>query len=283
MSPTRRSISSRFRGVCLAALLSATPGLARAQDAAPATFNTASWVLIFVAFCLALALVRQSRARQAETARADLLADELDRERALVETSPEAIICWDTGSGEQKLSDAAARILGCTISDPVSADTIAALAVDDERAGLQKAVSSLISDGVEFHSRFDATGDKRFELSGRAMDQDGGKPLAVLWLRDDTSAAIETADARRIGDGFRKLLDSFPFPVWRRGRWLDFEYVNPAYREAVEAPADTHPDSVPELPPARCRTADGRSPPVPPRSAMARQRHITSSRRATGG
>ena len=35
--------------------------------------------------------------------------------------------------------------------------------------------------------------------------------------------------------------------MWRRGRWLDFEYVNPAYREAVEASADTHPDSVPEL------------------------------------
>ena len=99
MSPTSRSITPRPEGACLTALLSAVPALAHAQVAAPAAFNTASWVLIFVAFCLALVLVRQSRARQAEAARADRLADELDRERALVETSPEAIICWDTGIG----------------------------------------------------------------------------------------------------------------------------------------------------------------------------------------
>ena len=86
MSPTRRSITPRPEGVCLKALLSAVPALAHVQDAAPAAFNTASWVLIFVAFCLALALERQSRARQVEAARADRLADELDRERALVET-----------------------------------------------------------------------------------------------------------------------------------------------------------------------------------------------------
>ena len=58
MSPTSRSITPRPEGVCLSALLSAVPALAHAQDAAPAAFNTASWVLIFVALCLALALVR---------------------------------------------------------------------------------------------------------------------------------------------------------------------------------------------------------------------------------
>ena len=66
MSPTRRSITPRPEGVCPTALLSAVPALAHAQDAAPAAFNTASWVLIFVAFYLALALVRQCQAGRSD-------------------------------------------------------------------------------------------------------------------------------------------------------------------------------------------------------------------------
>ncbi|MGB0630904.1 MAG: ATP-binding protein [Alphaproteobacteria bacterium] len=247
MRPTPRIRLSRPHGLCLAALPVVWPGFAHAQNDAPPVMTQATWIAVIAALILALALARQVRGRRAETARANALAAELDRERALVETAPEAIICWDTGSGEQKLSTAAARILGCTEADPVSADTIAGLAVEDARSELREAVADLIADGTEFHTRFDAPGDKRFELSGRAIIQDGRKPLAVLWIRDDTSAALETTAAQRVGDGLRKLLDSFPFPVWRRGRWLDFEYVNPAYREAVEADADTDPDSVPEL------------------------------------
>ena len=248
MRPTPLLRFSRFKGVCLTGLLALWPATAPAQDGGmlPAA-TTATWIAALVALAFALAFVWQLRAYRAEKARAEKLLAELDRERALVETSPEAIICWDTGSGEQKLSAAALRILGCAVSDPVSADTVAALAAEDDRSGLRDAVAALIADGAEFDMRFDAPAEKRFELSGRAIQQDAGKPLAILWIRDDTPAAIETAEAQRIGDGFRKLLDSFPFPVWRRGRWLDFEYVNPAYRKAVEAPEDADPDAVAEL------------------------------------
>ncbi|CAN0467766.1 unnamed protein product, partial [Laminaria digitata] len=69
----------------------------------------------------------------------------------------------------------------------------------------------------------------------------------VLWLRDDSAAAAETAAAHRLGDGYRRLLDSFPFPVWRRSRSLDLEYVNPAYRDAVEAVPDADTAILPEL------------------------------------
>lgn len=252
--------------------------------------TTATWIAALVALAFALAFVWQLRAYRAEKARAEQLLAELDRERALVETSPEAIICWDTGSGEQKLSAAALRILGCAVSDPVSADTVAALAVEDDRSDLRDAVAALIADGAEFDMRFDAPAEKRFELSGRAIQQDAGKPLAILWIRDDTPAAIETAEAQRIGDGFRKLLDSFPFPVWRRGRWLDFEYVNPAYRKAVEAPEDADPDAVAELA-AGALPDRGRA--IAARAAETRDRQTEthyiiaagdiSSRRATGG
>jgi signal transduction histidine kinase len=91
------------------------------------------------------------------------------------------------------------------------------------------------------------SGMRRYALCGRAIDQGAQGHLAVLWLRDDTIAATETAAAIRIGDGFRKLLDSFPFPVWRRRRELTFDYVNPAYLDAVEAEPEARPDDAPEL------------------------------------
>ena len=88
---------------------------------------------------------------------------------------------------------------------------------------------------------------RRYALCGRVIDQGAQGHLAVLWLRDDTIAATETAAAIRIGDGFRKSLGSFPFPVWRRRRELTFDYVNPAYLDAVEAEPEARPDDAPEL------------------------------------
>ncbi|MGZ0246835.1 MAG: PAS-domain containing protein, partial [Alphaproteobacteria bacterium] len=43
------------------------------------------------------------------------------------------------------------------------------------------------------------------------------------------------------------MLDSFPFPVWRRLRALDLDYVNPAYRDAVEAVSGAEAAALSEL------------------------------------
>jgi PAS domain-containing protein len=91
------------------------------------------------------------------------------------------------------------------------------------------------------------SGMRRYALCGRVIDQGAQGHLAVLWLRDDTIAATETAAAIRIGDGFRKSLGSFPFPVWRRRRELTFDYVNPAYLDVVEAEPEARLDDAPEL------------------------------------
>ena len=89
--------------------------------------------------------------------------------------------------------------------------------------------------------------ERRYALRGRAIGEEEIGRLTVLWIRDDSAAAAETADAERIGDGYRKLLDSFPFPVLRRLRSLDLDYVNPAYRDAVEAASGADATALPEL------------------------------------
>jgi signal transduction histidine kinase len=60
-------------------------------------------------------------------------------------------------------------------------------------------------------------------------------------------SAAEIAAAQRTGDGYWRLLDSFPFPVWRRLRALDLDYVNPAYRDAVEAVSGAEAAALSEL------------------------------------
>jgi len=200
-----------------------------------------------VALCLLLATVHYRRRLTETEARAADLQDRLEREQALVDSSPEAIICWDTVTGDQKLSPDAVRMIGCAADDEVGAERIAGLVSEARASGIRAAVAALIASGTDFDALVPGFGERRYALRGRSIPQGAGGHLAVLWLRDDSDAARETAASQRQADGFRKLLDSFPFPVWRRRQSLDLDYVNPAYREAVEAGADTAPGNLPEL------------------------------------
>ena len=240
--------ASRSAAAVAAGLAASLPVSARAADGGIFSGATISAsVAVIVAICLLLAAVHyRRRLGEAET-RATDLEIRLEREQALVETSPQAIICWDTTTGDQKLSSGAARMLGCTIDDAVGAEQVAALVTDARSAGTRAAVAALIASGTEFDDIVPGNGDRRYALRGRAIPQQAGGHLAVLWLRDDSEAARETTAAHRQSEGFRKLLDAFPFPVWRRQRSLDLDYVNPAYRAAVEAAAETDPKNIPEL------------------------------------
>lgn len=204
-------------------------------------------VAAIVALCLLLATVHCRRRLTESEARAADLEARLEREQALVDSSPQAIVCWDTSTGDQKLSPGAVRMIGCAADDEVGAEQIAGLVSEARASGIRAAVAALIASGTDFDALVPGFGERRYALRGRSIPQGSGGHLAVLWLRDDSGAARETAAAQREADGFRKLLDSFPFPVWRRRRSLDLDYVNPAYREAVEAGADTAPGDLPEL------------------------------------
>ena len=138
-------------------------------------------------------------------------------------------------------------LLGADPDTPVGPSDIAALAEPDARSTVEDAVSRLIEHGTRFDLVVAGTAGKRFSLCGRSVPHAGAGHLSVLWLRDDSAAARETAHARRQGDAFRRIVDMFPFPVWRRGLELKIDYVNPAYIDAVEAIPGTAPESVAEL------------------------------------
>lgn len=207
-------------------------------------------VCFLIAPFLIFATVYFRRKFRDADARAADLAVRLDREQALLDSAPQAIVCWDTGTGEQKISTAASRLIGCDQADTLNGDRIAEIVSPGSREGIRAAIDALIESGKPFDEIVPGVAERRYAFRGRAIgngDDEESDHLAVLWLRDDSAAAIETAEAQRMGEGYRKLLDSFPFPVWRRLRSLDLDYVNPAYRDAVEVGTDADSAAVPEL------------------------------------
>lgn len=240
--------TSEFLRWLFAAPILCAPGSAFAADGQIFTGATVSAsVAAIVALCLLLAVVHYRRRLTEAESRAAELEALLGREHALIDTAPQAIICWDTGTGDQKLSATAAQLLDCLPDDVVGAEQVAEIVSESRAAGVRAAIGALIASGTAFDDLVPGTGGRRYALSGRAIIQDNGGHLAILWLRDDSAAAAETASAQRQADSFRRLIDTFPFPVWRRQRSLDIDYVNPAYRAAVEAADDSDPAQVPEL------------------------------------
>jgi PAS domain-containing protein len=134
-----------------AALLLCAPAPARAAGGIIFSGATVgAGIAVLVALCLLLATVHYRRRFTAAEARAADLEIQFERERSLLDTSPEAIVCWDTASGDQKLSAAAARMIGCAVTDSVGAEKIAALATGDSQAAVQTAVTDLIDAGKIF-------------------------------------------------------------------------------------------------------------------------------------
>lgn len=248
MRPT--PISSYCRAA-LAGGAAALPFVPTAAQAAGGPELNPVWVLwglcfLAVPFLIFAAVYYRGKSR-AVTARAADLETRLIREQALLDSAPQAIVCWDTATGDQKISAAAAGMIGCDQADGLNAERITEIVAPGRRAALRGAIDALIETGKPFDELVPGLSEKRYAVRGRAIGGDEGGHLAVLWLRDDSAAAAETAAAQRMGDGYRKLLDSFPFPVWRRLRSLDLDYVNPAYRDAVEAASDADTGTIPEL------------------------------------
>lgn len=218
-----------------------------ADDAGPATAEIGLWALSAVALGLLSAVVYYRRRLKVQEIRANGLERELERERSVIDTAPEMLLCWDRNTGDQKLSDAAMRLLGVSRDEPVGAAEIGKLVAPEDRTALHAAVTALLDDATAFDLSADGPAARRFSFAGRIVGLADNKHLAVLWIRDESELARAVSEARRHGDGFRKMLDALPFPVWRRNRSLVLDYVNPAYLDAVEAAPDTPPVTVPEL------------------------------------
>ena len=178
-------------GAAVSAFLSTT---VRAADGAASGGPAFDGATIVAALCFFLApflifatVYFRRRFREADARAAELEA-RLEREQALLESAPQAIVCWDLVTGEQKISEAAARMIGCDQADALNGERIAEIVSPRQRAEIRTAIDALVA---------------------------SGKP--------------------------------FPFPVWRRLRTLDLDYVNPAYRDAVEAASDADAEVLPEL------------------------------------
>ena len=129
-------------------------------------------------FLLAAAVHYRRRLTEAQARAADLGA-RLEREQALVDTSPEAIVCWDTVTGDQKLSPGAVRMIGCAPDDAIGAEQIAGLVSESRASGIRAAVAALIASGTDFDALVPGPGERRYALRGRSIPQGPGGHLAV--------------------------------------------------------------------------------------------------------
>ena len=281
MRPTPISSYCRAALAAGAAALSFVPTVVHAAGGPELNPVSVLFGLCFLAvpFLIFVAVYFRGKSRAA-TDRAVDLEMRLEREQALLESAPQAIVCWDTATGDQKISAAAARMIGCDQADALNGTRIAEIVFPDSRAAIRTSIDALIEARKPFDAIVPGLSEKRYALRGRTIGEEDGGHLAVLWLRDDSAAAAETAAANRVGDGYRKLLDSFPFPVWRRLRSLDLDYVNPAYRDAVEAASDADPATVPELA-ASAVAQDGRA--LAAQAAETRNRQTETHRIVAAG
>ena len=137
MRPT--PISSHFRPA-LGLGAGALPFLSTTARAADGPVFDGVTIVAAVCFVLTPFLIFATvyfrrRFLDANVRAADLEA-RLTREQALLDSAPQAIVCWDTGTGEQKISQAASRMIGCDQSDTLDGEQ----AVGDRQKSKHKAV-----------------------------------------------------------------------------------------------------------------------------------------------
>jgi PAS domain S-box-containing protein len=126
-------------------------GAAQAADSAAGGAPVLDGVTIVAALCFVLTpflifgtAYFRSKFRDAAARAVDLEA-RLEREQALLDSAPQAIVCWDTGTGDQKVSESAARMIGCDQADVLNGARIAEIVSDDNRAAISAAINDLIA------------------------------------------------------------------------------------------------------------------------------------------
>lgn len=129
---------------------------AQAADSAAGRAPVQDGVTIVAAICFVVTFFLifgtvyfQRKFRDAAACAADLYA-RLEREQALLDSAPQAIVYWDTGTGDQKISKSAARMIGCDQADVLNGARIAEIVSDDNRAVVSAAIDDLINSGAPF-------------------------------------------------------------------------------------------------------------------------------------
>ncbi|MFH1806005.1 MAG: PAS-domain containing protein [Pseudomonadota bacterium] len=115
---------------------------------------------------------------------------------------------------------------------------------DEDAKALKDRVRSLKSGHERFEIWIATLDGRKFHVMGGAARKNRKSAVLAhaLWFRDETRHTRErehhagdTATLRREAQGLRLLIDSLPFPVWRRDGDLRLIDCNDAYVESVEA------------------------------------------------
>lgn len=187
---------------------------------------------------------RLSRAEEEKTG----YAVDAARLHGVIESSPDAFVCWDPSDGKMIASPRAAEIFDLS-ADAQFADLVKCFCREAAER-LNDAVAELRQRGAAFDlpmsgENLDTKSGKHFRASGTRIAPSGDRPLDYIWLRDvSEEIAGREGHVTLIGvlveerDRLRRILDALPMPVWQRNGDLSLSYCNKAYGTAVDAESD---------------------------------------------
>jgi signal transduction histidine kinase len=171
----------------------------------------------------------------------------LARSTAVLSSAPDGYFEFSEGSGLESCSPGLAAILGVPV---VGVNQFADLSDKFERqefAALEVAVQGLRQDRTPFDMRVATGAGRLLHARGRVVTGTGAEPISYLiWFHDISefqadAVAMQAQTDRAVEQRVltQKVLDTVPFPAWRRRSDLSISWVNKAYSEAVEVDAET--------------------------------------------
>ena len=193
-----------------------------------------AFVAVPAAVCLVAALAWSYGAWRRGAAEAGAHAARRAELEALLASTTEAYCVWDLDDGEERLSAGFAANLGLA-DDGVGFDGFVGSLAEVDAARLSGGIEALNANGKGFTMTVagmtvaGSGGARRFEANARPIGHG-----TVVWLRDVSDAAAAVAEAETAGDRLRRVLDTIPLPVWRRGADQLLAYCNKAYADIVE-------------------------------------------------
>ena len=190
-----------------------------------------------LAVILGIVAVAFARRSAINARRADQLAEDLARGRAVAGSGLEASFHWP-GNGDLGVASIGLdRLLGIAAGEAVDLAAILARLSSEDAARLGAAVERLRGEGQRFELRVTAAdGSPRLDVTGtRAAAANGGSGIDVAWFRDVTGIVTAEEALAQERDGMRRLLDSVPVPIWRRTADLAIRDGNTAYADAADA------------------------------------------------
>ncbi len=235
--------SRRATAIIVLMCLGPTPAWAAGTQAAATTVLVVFGAVVLAGLALAVASIMWMRGRRFRHDVADeraTLDEVIGAAEDLLATAEDGYLIWPLGGDRAAASEKLGRMFRL---DPVLIAGVESLETAfevEDFAVFRRAVGALRSDGIAFDLTLQRV------KQGAPVRTRGGlaaSGAAVVWFRDlsdieTLQAAHETSLAAAAGeaDSLRALLDTAPYPVWRRGPDLSVTWANRAYCDAVEAP-----------------------------------------------